>query len=143
MLVFINTNLVCKSFRFFLEEVMTILCLFIGYQPQFPQKSNFSHKSVILRNWPFQSFRFRKKCFIYFNYILSQHLYQKYRKVLLSHKYLIILYKYVIIQYYNVIHSINNFYLYWNLLNYSQLSLLITNFVKKKQLVVKIVYTSH
>ena len=38
MLDFINVDLVCKMFRFFFEEVMIILCLFIGYQPQVSPK---------------------------------------------------------------------------------------------------------
>ena len=32
------------------EEVMIILCLFIDYQPQFVQQSNFIRKGVIVRN---------------------------------------------------------------------------------------------
>ena len=52
MLVFIDVNLVCKfSVKIIIfDEVMIMLCLFIGYQPQFFQKSNFSYKVVILRN---------------------------------------------------------------------------------------------
>ena len=44
-LVFIDVDLVCNIFRggLIFEEVILILCLFIGYQPQFFQKSNFSH----------------------------------------------------------------------------------------------------
>ena len=49
MSVFIKVDLVCKIFseKNHFEEVMIILCLFIGYQPQFVQKSNFIHNSVI------------------------------------------------------------------------------------------------
>ena len=32
-----------------------------GHHPQLSQKPNFSHESVMLRNWPFRSFRFQKK----------------------------------------------------------------------------------
>ena len=42
---------------------MIILCLFINYQPQFVQKSNFSHKTIVLRNVQFLSFRFEKNMF--------------------------------------------------------------------------------
>ena len=52
MLVFINVDSFCKIFRktaIIFEEVIIILCLFICYQPQFFPKSNFSHKSVILK----------------------------------------------------------------------------------------------
>ena len=38
MLVFINVYLVCKFPEIFFQKVMIILWLFIGYQPQFPQK---------------------------------------------------------------------------------------------------------
>ena len=55
MLVFVNVDLVWKKSGEIItfEEVMITLCLFIGCQPQFFQKSNFSHKAVILRNLPF------------------------------------------------------------------------------------------
>ena len=39
MLVFINVDLVCINFRIFFEEVMIILCLFIGYQPHICPKN--------------------------------------------------------------------------------------------------------
>ena len=133
MLVCINIDLFCKKNRGGgIEEVMTILCLFIGYQPQFPQKSNFSHKAVILRNGPFWSFRFRKKCFICFYYILSPHIY-------IYLNYSIILHNYVLIQHYNVIHSSNHFTSFeicW--------SFLITTFIGgNRHFVVKIGYTFH
>ena len=54
---------------------MIILCLFVGYQPQFFQKSNFNHKAVNEETDQFDILDSKKKCLIYFYYILSPHLY--------------------------------------------------------------------